>query len=129
MAEARWRCDRCSEYTALGALNSVRVILNRDGKEFISRWCPQCAVVLWDQLAELSTFHEQKVTQLNGTDLEELLSRSLALAAHHSGETLPPGIERVIAPHTELRMRTTNRCRTCGGSVPTRGCPTCQEAP
>lgn len=43
---------------------SVRVQLHRVQSKRVqlceSRWCPKCAVVLWDQMAELSTFHEKK---------------------------------------------------------------------
>ena len=59
-------CDRCGLFwpspgpqsTVPG---SVEVRIQRDDKYFITKWCPTCAVVLWDQLADLSTFHEMKV--------------------------------------------------------------------
>lgn len=51
------KCDRCNE-TSPQHPNWVRVLLQRDGHDFEAFWCPKCSLVLWDQLAELSTFRE-----------------------------------------------------------------------
>ena len=79
-------CDRCSNPIEQKP-GTVQVTLLREGKNFTARWCSTCAVVLWDQLADLSTFHEVRppIATPNSSLLDQLtrsMERFLSENAH-----------------------------------------------
>lgn len=121
------KCDRCNGNIDPESRH-IRATLTRDGKCFEARWCETCATVLWDQMADLSTFNEvQQEASMAAFD------RALAaINAQNHADPPRPGTERVVVPVTVLQAAREDVLMHgdgCHGEVQNSRCIKCGIAP